>query len=116
MRHRKNTPTLDRKKGPRASLLRNLTMSVLLYEKVKTTRAKARAVRPLVERAITIAKAGTLADRRRLTGILYHPKAVKKIVEVLGPRYKERTGGYTRTTALGQRQGDGAEIVQIELV
>ncbi len=116
MRHRKSTPTLDRKKGPRTSLLRNLTMSVVLYEKVKTTRAKARAVRPLVERAITIGKVGTLAARRKLIGTFYHPNAVKKVVEVLAPRYKDRNGGYTRTTALGRRQGDGAEIVQIELV
>ena len=116
MRHRKNVPTLDRKKAPREALLRNLAQSVVLYEKVQTTRAKAKAVQPLVERCVTLGKVGTLTSRRQLGRVFYHENAVKKMLEVLGPRYKERKGGYTRITNVGRRQGDGAEIVQIEFV
>jgi len=116
MRHRNKNKILDRKKGPRELMLRNLASSILLYEKVKTTKAKAQAVRPLVEKMITSAKAGDLAARRGLIKVLLQKNAVKKAMEVLGDRYKNRPGGYTRTTKLGVRQGDGAEMVQIELV
>ena len=116
MRHRNKTKTLDRKKGPRELMLRNLASSILLYEKVKTTRAKAAVVRPLVERMITASKAGDLAARRGLIKVLLQKNAVKKAIEVLGVRYKNRPGGYTRIVKLGTRAGDGAEIVQIELV
>ncbi len=107
---------MDRKKGPREALLRSLATSVILYEKVKTTKAKAKAVRPLVERLITVGKEGTVTARRRINSKIYGDNAVKKVVEELAPRYKDRQGGYTRITNIGQRQGDGAEIVQIELV
>jgi large subunit ribosomal protein L17 len=116
MRHRKSGTTLDRKKGPREALLRSLATSVILYEKIKTTKAKAKAVRPLVERLITVGKEGTVTARRRINSKVYGDNAVKKVVEELAPRYKDRQGGYTRITAIGQRQGDGAEMVQIELV
>jgi large subunit ribosomal protein L17 len=116
MRHRNKNKILDRKKGPRELMLRNLASSILLYEKVKTTKAKAAAVRPLVEKIITSAKVGDLNARRGLIKVLLQKNAVKKSLEVLGVRYKNRSGGYTRTTKLGVRQGDGAEIVQIELV
>ena len=97
-------------------MLRNLASSIILYEKVKTTRAKAAAVRPLVEKLITISKAQDLNARRSLLEVLLQKNAVLKAMEVLGVRYKERDGGYTRTIKLGARQGDGAEMVQIELV
>ena len=97
-------------------MLRNLAASVLLYEKVKTTEAKAKTVRSLVERLITTAKAGDLTARRALISTLPQPLAVKKAMEVLGGRYKERPGGYTRLIKLGTRAGDGAAMVQIELV
>ncbi|MFA5184341.1 MAG: 50S ribosomal protein L17 [Patescibacteria group bacterium] len=116
MRHRNKTKTLDRKKGPRELMLRNLASSILLYEKVRTTRAKAAAVRPLVERSITAAKAGDLNARRGLIKVLLQKNAVKKSLDVLGVRYKTRPGGYTRVVKLGERAGDGAEMVQIELV
>ncbi len=116
MRHRNKTKILDRKKEPRELMLRNLASSILLYEKVKTTEAKAKAVRPLVERMITTAKKGDLNARRGLIKVLLQKNAVKKVMEVLGERYKDRKGGYTRITKLGTRQGDGAEMVQIELV
>ena len=116
MRHRNTGKILDRKKGPREALLRNLATSVILYEKVKTTKAKAKAVRPFVERMITVGKAGGINARRRLQGTLNSDSAVRKVVEELAPRYKERPGGYLRLTNLGRRVGDAAEMSQIELV
>lgn len=116
MRHRKVGKTLGRKKAPREAMLRNLAASVIIYEKVKTTEAKAKAVRSIVERAITTGKKPTLASRRKLLKQFYTDHPVKKLLEVLGPRYATRPGGYTRIVKVGHRKGDGAEIVQIELV
>jgi|SRR3989338_6645751 len=116
MRHRKKGKILDRKKGSRQALLRSLATSVIIYEKVKTTQAKAKAVKPLVEKLVTIAKKNDLTARRKLLDVLYHKKAVNKALEILGPRYKDVNGGYTRIIKLGQRQGDGAEMAQIEFV
>jgi large subunit ribosomal protein L17 len=116
MRHNNKTKKLGRLKQPRELMLRNLASSILIYEKVKTTEAKAKAVKPLVERLITMAKKGTLASRRVLIQKLLQKNAVKKSMEVLGERYKDRNGGYTRIIKLGYRQGDGAKLVQIELV
>jgi large subunit ribosomal protein L17 len=116
MRHRKSGTILDRKKAPREALLRNLATSVILYEKVTTTEAKAKAVRPLVERSITTGKDNSLAARRKLLKTFYTENTVNKILEVIGPRYKTRKGGYTRIVKLGPRKGDGAAMVQIELV
>lgn len=116
MRHRDNTKILGREKAPREMMLRNLASSVLIYEKVKTTEAKAKVVRSLVEKAITAAKKGDLAARRKLIETLPQKMAIKKSMEVLGKRYMGRDGGYTRITKLGTRPGDGASVVQIELV
>ncbi len=116
MRHRKKGKILGRAKQPREMMLRNLASSILIYEKVKTTIAKAKAVKPLVEKLISAAKEGNLAARRKLIEVLPQKMAVKKAMEVLGARYKDRKGGYTRIVKLGKRQGDGAEIVIIELV
>ena len=116
MRHRKKGKILDRKKAPREMMLRNLASSILIYEKVKTTEAKAKAVRPLVEKLITASKGGDLIARRKLIDVLPQKMAVKKAMDVLGKRYKERPGGYTRIVKLGIRQGDGAQVAQIELI
>ncbi len=116
MRHRNKNKILGREKGPRELMLRNLASSILIYEKVKTTKAKAQAIRPIVEKMITSSKEGTLAARRGLIKVLLQKKAVLKAMDVLGVRYKERPGGYLRITKLGQRAGDGAEMVLIELV
>lgn len=97
-------------------MLRNLAASILIYEKVKTTVTKAKTVRSLVEKMITVSKKGDLTARRKLIKILPQKMAVKKAMEVLGKRYQDRKGGYTRIVKLGKRQGDAAEIVQIELV
>ncbi len=116
MRHRKQGKVLDRKVGPRRALLKNLAASVVLYEKVKTTEAKAKAVRPYVERLVTVAKRPTLANRRRLLRKLPSEGSVKKLLEVLGPRYALRPGGYTRITKLTSRLGDRAAMALIEFV
>lgn len=116
MRHRNKNKILDRDKASRELMLRNLASSILIYEKVKTTEAKAKAVKSMVEKMITTAKSNDLAARRKLIEILPQKLAVKKAIEVLGERYKDRQGGYSRIIKLGSRKGDGAEIVQIELV
>ncbi len=116
MRHRVKGKIFGRKKEPRELMLRNLASSVLIFERVKTTKTKAKAVRTLVEKSITLAKKGDLASRRALIAQLPQKMAVKKVMEVLGKRYKDRSGGYTRVTKLSPRQGDGADMAQIELV
>jgi len=116
MRHQVKGKILDRQKGPREMMLRNLAASIVMYEKVKTTEAKAKAVKPLVEKIITTAKENNLTSRRRLIAILPQKLAVKKAMEVLGKRYENKKGGYTRIVKMVARQGDGAKMVQIELV
>ncbi|MFH1712397.1 MAG: 50S ribosomal protein L17 [Patescibacteria group bacterium] len=116
MRHRNTTKTLKRKTSARKALLRDLATSVIVYEKVKTSEGKAKVVQPVVERLITKAKQGDLAARRELLKFFSTEQPVNKLLEVIGPRYKTRPGGYTRLTKLGYRQGDGAQEVLIELV
>ncbi len=116
MKHNRKGKTLDRSNGPRRALLRNLATSLVLYENMNTTLAKAKAVRPLVEKLITTGRVKTLASRRRLARTLTIESAVNKVLEELGPRYATRPGGYTRIIKLGRRDGDGAEIAQIQLI
>lgn len=116
MRHQKKKITLDRKTAARRSLLANLAESLVLYEKIKTTKAKAKAMRPLVEKLITKAKSQNLSARRDIMKILYTANAVKKLMEDIGPRYKDRRGGYTRIIVLNNRKGDNAPEAIIELV
>lgn len=116
MRHKIKKTTFGRKKEPREMMLRNLAASILIYEKVKTTEVKAKAARSLVEKAITTAKKNDLTARRRLIALLPQKMAVKKLMEVIGKRYQDRQSGFTRIVKIGPRQGDGAKIVQIELV
>jgi len=116
MRHRVKGKKLDRKKAPREAMLKNLASSVIIYEKVKTTEAKAKTVKPFIEKIITTSIKGGLAGRRELISLLPQKMAVKKAMEILAVRYKERKGGYLRIIKLGKRQGDNASMVQIELV
>ena len=116
MRHQKNKVTLDRKTAARRSLLANLAESLILYEKIKTTKAKAKALAPFIARLITKAKMQNLTGRRELMKTLYTENVIKKMMENIGPRYKDRAGGYTRIIMLRNRKGDGAEEVLIELV
>ena len=116
MRHRNKVKTLDREKSAREMLAKNLASSIIIYEKVKTTSAKAKVARPLLEKAITLAKINNLASNKRLVALLPQKLAYKKVREVLAGRYKGRNGGYCRITRLENRLGDGATQVQIELV
>ena len=116
MRHRNKNKILGRKTAPRTSLYKGLAGSLIIHEKIKTTKAKAKAVKPYIERLITKAKEDTLVSRRYLISRLHEKNAVEKALKVIGPRYKERAGGYLRIINMGRRQGDGAEVVQLELV
>jgi len=116
MRHGRSGYKLKRDMGARKALLRGLTTSVIEHERVITTVPKAKAVRPLVEKMITLAKADTLHTRRQAAAFLETPASVKKLFETFGPRFAQRKGGYTRLTRLGPRRGDGAEQCMIELV
>lgn len=116
MRHQKTTRTLGRPKAQREALMRNLAESLILHEAIETTKAKAKELRGFVEPLITKAKGGTLADRRELIKVLYTDKVINKMMDEIGPRYKERNGGYTRIMKIGFRPNDGAEKVRIELV
>ncbi len=98
-------------------MLGNLAVAVLRYEKVRTTEAKAKEVRTLVDRMITVAKKGDLSARRSLIADMPHePLIVEKLMGELATKYADRTSGYTRILKIGQRLGDAAPIVQIELV
>ena len=117
MAHRIDGRKLSRKMGPRLALYRNLTVSVLRYERVKTTEAKAKEVQGRVERMITLAKRGDLSARRAVVSQFPNePLVVTKLFEEIAPKYGDRTSGYTRIVKIGQRHGDGAEVVQLELV
>ena len=117
MAHRIDGRKLGRTHGPRMALYRNLTVSVLRYERVKTTEAKAKEIRGRVERMITLAKRGDLAARRAVVAEFPNePLVVNKRFDEIAPKYADRTSGYTRIVRIGQRMGDAAEIVQIELI
>ncbi len=111
-------------KGPRLGsspahhrlLLAGLAASLFTHEKVNTTQAKAKAVRPLAEKLITFAKRGDVAARREVLKVIPDRDVVHKLFSEIGPRYANRPGGYTRILKLGQRQGDGAPMARIELV
>lgn len=116
MRHNVKGRILSRQRKHRRSMLRNLAASVLMYEHVKTTLAKAKAVQPMVEQFITLGKDQTLDAKRRLIADLPELNAVKKIEEDLVPRFKNRQGGYTRIIKLGARPSDSAEMAVLELL
>ena len=116
MRHRVAGFKLKRPAASRNALLRNLATSVIDHERVVTTVPKAKAVRPLVEHMITLAKRDTLHTRRQAAAVLCTPASVKKLFDTLGTRFGQRNGGYTRIVRLGPRKGDGAEQAMIELV
>src|SRR5580698_7821689 len=116
MRHNVSGYKLKRNVSARKALFRGLITSVIEHERVVTTITKAKAVRPLVERMITLAKRDTLHTRRQAAAFLETPEAVKKLFDKLGTRFGQREGGYTRVVRLGNRKGDGAEQAIIELV
>jgi large subunit ribosomal protein L17 len=117
MRHRRTRHKLSRDKAHRKALLKNLSRQLIEHERIRTSQAKAKAVKPEVERMITLAKRGDLHARRQLLSRLGQDKfIVHKLVEEIAPRYSERPGGYTRIVKLGPRRSDSTEMVFIELV
>ncbi len=98
------------------AMRRSLVTSLLGNEKIKTTEARADAIRAMAEKMITLGKAGGLHARRQALTVIYDKKVTDKLFSELAQRYAARNGGYTRTVKLGQRMGDGAPMVQLELV
>jgi large subunit ribosomal protein L17 len=116
MRHKVGGFKLKRDVGARRALLRNLVTSVITEERIVTTVPKAKAIKPLVEKMITLGKTDTLHARRQAAAFLQTPASVKKLFDTLGTRFGQRNGGYTRIVRIGPRKGDGAEQAMIELV
>jgi len=116
MRHRKSTKKLGRNTSHRRALLRNLVTSLILEERIETTPAKAKAMRPHVEKMITLGKRGDLAARRLALGYLMTRESVDRLFDTVAPRFGDRNGGYLRIIRKGWRAGDGAETCFIELI
>jgi large subunit ribosomal protein L17 len=117
MRHQKTRNKLSRDSAHRKALLMNLSKQLIEHERIKTTEAKAKAVKPEVEKLITLAKRGDLHARRQALSTLCQDKfAVHKLFVEVAPRYADRDGGYTRILKLGPRRSDATEMVFLELV
>ena len=116
MRHRTSGRKLNRTSQHRQMLFRNMAQALIKHEQIVTTLPKAKELRPVVERLITLGKRGDLHARRMAFARLRDDAMTKKLVEVLGPRYQERQGGYTRVLRAGFRYGDAAPMAVIELV
>ena len=125
MRHRLAGRRLNRNSAQRRALFKNLMTELFRHERIRTTKAKALAVRPQAERLVTIAKRGQarrdadehdIHQRRQVAAMLHDRLVVRKLFDEIAPRFAGRPGGYTRIIKLGRRQGDGAEMVFLELV
>lgn len=116
MRHRHGGRKLNRTSSHRRAMFRNMATSLLKHEQIRTTLPKAKALRGVVERMITLGKRGDLHARRQALGYLNDETVVRKLFDTLGPRYTERPGGYTRVLKAGFRYGDSAPMAVIELV
>jgi large subunit ribosomal protein L17 len=116
MRHQKKTIKLGRTAEHRKALLANQVCSLIEHQRIKTTLAKAKAVRPLAERMVTLGKKGSIHARRTALATLRQKSAVKKLFDDIAPRSAERNGGYTRIVKLGQRKSDSAPMAFIEWV
>lgn len=116
MRHARGYRRLNRTHEHRKAMFSNMAGSLIEHEQIKTTLPKAKELRPIVEKMITLAKRGDLHGRRLVTSKLKQDSYVKKLFDVLGPRYKERNGGYVRILKAGFRYGDMAAMAIIELV
>lgn len=116
MRHRVAGRKFDRNTGHRVAMFKNLVTDLLRYEQIQTTEQKAKEIRGMAERIITLGKDGTLHARRQALRFVTDRDVVDRVFTVYGPRYAARPGGYTRILKLGQRLGDGASIAIIELI
>lgn len=115
MRHRKKGRELSRSRTHRRAMLRNMVTSLILHERIRTTEAKAKELRPYAERLITLARKGDMHSRRVAGRQIADRDALRKLFDQIGPRFEGRPGGYTRILKLGARKGDGAELALIEL-
>ena len=116
MRHRHTTPKLGRTPAHRKAMLRNMVTDFFKHERIRTTQAKAKALRPYAERLITLGKKDTLTSRRQAARFVRDKAVLKKLFDELAPRYSERPGGYTRIIKLTSRAGDNAQMAIIEMV
>ncbi len=117
MKHHKNLRKFGRVKNQRNAFIKGLTLNLIKHGKIETTVARAKEIRPLVERLITLAKIDSIYRRRLVASRIYNQEdSVKRIFTELAPKYKDINGGYTRITKLGQRIGDGSPIAIIEFV
>lgn len=116
MRHGMSGRKLNRTSSHRKAMFSNMVTALLKHEQIKTTLPKAKDLRPIAEKIISLGKSGTLHDRRRAFAILRDDAVVAKLFAVIGPRYKDRNGGYTRVLKAGFRYGDCAPMAVIELV
>ena len=116
MRHNVSGRRFDRPTGHRVLMYRNLVTDVLKHEKITTTEAKAKEIRSMAEKMITLGKSGSLHCRRQAMSFVLDEKVVEKLFSELAQRYAARSGGYTRLVKVGMRMGDGAPMVQLELV
>ena len=116
MRHSRQSQRFDRPTDQRLAMFRGLVTDLLKHEQIRTTEAKAKAIRGLAEKMITLGKSGTLPARRRVLGYVYDKDVARKVFDDLAPRYSGRSGGYTRLVKLGPRLGDGAPLVLLELL
>ncbi|MDX2177829.1 MAG: 50S ribosomal protein L17 [Candidatus Sumerlaeia bacterium] len=116
MRHRNHRHRLSRPVGPREALMRNLAVALVEHERIRTTVAKAKALRPFIERLVTLGREDSTHRRRLVFQKLQKKNAVTKLFDTLGPRNAQRPGGYTRIILDNRRQGDGAEMAYIEFV
>ena len=116
MRHRRKKGKLGRTSDHREALLSNLAVALIMHGRITTTVAKGKALRPMVEKLITLGKKQEINARRQVAAILGDKVAVKKLFSEVGPQFDARNGGYTRMVRLGERAGDGAPMAIIELV
>jgi large subunit ribosomal protein L17 len=116
MRHRMHGRKLGRTSAHRKAMFRNQLVALFEHERIVTTLPKAKELRPLAERMVTLARAGTLANRRRILTMVPDKDVVQKLFDEIAPRFMERPGGYTRILRLGRRRGDGAELAIIEFI
>lgn len=117
MRHHNNTRKFGRDKTQKRALMNSLALNLIVREKIKTTEPKAKELRPFIEKLVTNAKKGDMATRRLIIAKLSNRgKEVKKLFEVIAPKYADKKGGYTRVLKLGARKSDGAKMAIIEFV
>ena len=116
LRHKISGKQFGRASGPRRAMFRIMVTDLLRHGQIKTTIAKAKAIRPLTEKMVSLGKGGKLHDRRQAAAFITDKSVLKTVFDDIAPRFQERNGGYTRITRLGVRPGDAAEMALIELI